>query len=568
MIVYRQPRRDESSRLLAQALAGQVGCLANSTRPDRAAVVHALIDAGEFAAAVADARSPDRDDVDRLSDDLLTVTLHLAAAADALWTGHADRAAQRIAHAQAALAGCAFVDLPARVTRGVSEGFAYYSLGPEMYADAARRWAESVRPHDVSCIGLRTIGLTLAASAAAGLQSIGVVAQACSVRPRGHPFDRRVSVGEELARRLTTMPSGWCLIVDEGPGISGSSLAGAAHALSKIGVADHRIVLMPAYTPDVARLATRAEWQRHPVWPADYHQTWIASGRLRGEFNADDMLDIAAGAWRRRTALDGVAPAVHPQHERRKYRVQRQQSTAWVKFAGYGHYGATIAARAAASADAGWSLPAETLLNGWIRCPWIDAPFGVSRCTTAELTQLADYLTFIARTRATSDTAAVAPIAHMAVSNIRELWSDAAARAVEALLPTEPTAAVLVDGRLRPHEWWRQDQRLKKSDGLEHCDDHFFPGPCDIAWDIAGVVEEWQLEDDASAFLIRRFVDATADRSLPARLPFYRAAYLAFRAAYTKLSVEQLQPSDEAGRFAREHVRYKARLQTVIACAS
>ena len=43
---------------------------------------------------------------------------------------------------------------------------------------------------------------------------------------------------------------------------------------------------------------------------------------------------------------------------------------------------------------------------------------------------------------------------------------------------------------LAPHEWLRLDDgNVRKTDAIAHGDDHLFPGPTDIAWDLAGAIE-------------------------------------------------------------------------------
>src|SRR5207244_3469305 len=65
--------------------------------------------------------------------------------------------------------------------------------------------------------------------------------------------------------------------------------------------------------------------------------------------------------------------------------------------------------------------------------------------------------------------------------------------ALEVILPIE--RPVIADGRMQPHKWLCTADRLwLKLDGTTHGDDHFFPGPCDIAWDIAGAIVEWELD--------------------------------------------------------------------------
>ena len=72
------------------------------------------------------------------------------------------------------------------------------------------------------------------------------------------------------------------------------------------------------------------------------------------------------------------------------------------------------------------------------------------------------------------------------------------------LLPVErPT---LCDSRMMPYEWLvADDGRWLKLDAAIHGDDHFFPGPCDIAWDLAGIVVEWNLTGSARQFLLDKY---------------------------------------------------------------
>ena len=63
-------------------------------------------------------------------------------------------------------------------------------------------------------------------------------------------------------------------------------------------------------------------------------------------------------------------------------------------------------------------------------------------------------------------------------------------RALRVLRP------LIVDGRLQPWEWIVTRQGvLLKTDASSHGDDHFLPGPTDIAWDLAGVIVDWDLDE-------------------------------------------------------------------------
>jgi hypothetical protein len=78
----------------------------------------------------------------------------------------------------------------------------------------------------------------------------------------------------------------------------------------------------------------------------------------------------------------------------------------------------------------------------------------------------------------------------------------------------------------------------------------------DIAWDAAAISVEWGLEDSGRALLIRELRDANLIR----RLPFYEAAYSAFRAAYAAMAAGSLAECADAHRFRLLEQRYTSRL--------
>src|SRR5205823_335230 len=88
------------------------------------------------------------------------------------------------------------VELPAQIRCKVAEGYAFYAVYPETYAAAAAR---ASLPPEVRIIGIRSIGTSLAAMVAAGA---GARALPISVRPVGHPFDRRLALSPELEAEL------------------------------------------------------------------------------------------------------------------------------------------------------------------------------------------------------------------------------------------------------------------------------------------------------------------------------------------------------------------------------
>jgi hypothetical protein len=138
-------------------------------------------------------------------------------------------------------------------------------------------------------------------------------------------------------------------------------------------------------------------------------------------------------------------------------------------------------------------------------------------------------------------------------------WMEGMRAAVEA------RPAVAVDGRMMPWEWLRTGQGRVKCDGLDHHDDHFWPGTQDIAWDLAGAMVEWGLDAAVREDLLARYErHAGADPGIRAVLPFHEAAYLAWRLGYTSLAAETLGGSEDGLRMARDRDGYAGLLRAAL----
>ena len=116
---------------------------------------------------------------------------------------------------------------------------------------------------------------------------------------------------------------------------------------------------------------------------------------------------------------------------------------------------------------------------------------------------------------------------------------------------------VIADARMMPHEWvGTTSGAMIKTDGAGHGDDHFFPGPCDIAWDLAGAIIEWKLPPSAADFLMDAYRRLSGDNPR-SRLDHYLLAYALFRTGYCKMASEAMQGTDEHGRLLRAFHAYR-----------
>jgi hypothetical protein len=131
--------------------------------------------------------------------------------------------------------------------------------------------------------------------------------------------------------------------------------------------------------------------------------------------------------------------------------------------------------------------------------------------------------------------------------------------AIAVSLPIE--RPVIPDARMSPHEVVRaRDGQLFKTDATSDGDDHLLPGPTDIAWDLAGVIHEWDLSTSAAATLLDRYRRRSGDDAR-ARLPGYLVAYGLFRAAFWKMAADSSRGDDEHPRLVAAFARARTRLE-------
>ena len=151
----------------------------------------------------------------------------------------------------------------------------------------------------------------------------------------------------------------------------------------------------------------------------------------------------------------------------------------------------------------------------------------------------------------------------MAVTNASQSLGSWAVGPIERLAASarqfeEPRVAV--DGRMLPHEWIANGERLMKTDALDHHDDDFWPGCRDIGWDVAGAIVEFDLSSQASSYFVNAYERESGDRTIARRLPFYRCAYLCYRQAYATLAADTLGDSREGRAFTALRQRYRRSL--------
>lgn len=473
------------------------------------------------------------------------------------------------------------VPLPNRIEVRLPEGYAFYALYPESYIEAARCLPVT---GSICVIGIRSIGTGLAALVAAAVDASTLF----TLRPIGHPFERTINIAPALADELLGDADATYVIVDEGPGLSGSSFGAVADFLETQGVDRDRIVFLPGHGGDLGPHACERHRRRwadatRPVVGADALllagrlQTWAAAllGPLEGP-----LQDISGGGWRARIWPDETDwPAADAKQERRKFLARAGGADWLLKFAGLGAEGERKLARARALHAAGFVPEPRGLLHGFLVERWVDAarvdPEAVDRAEF--VTHVGRYLAARAQlfpVDAASGGSLVDLFEMLRVNSASELGERRAA-VIDRWRPMlGPLAGqvrpIEIDGRCDAHEWLRlADGRFLKTDALDHHAGHDRIGCQDIGWDIAGAVIELDLSTEEQAKLCSIVGRGTRRPVDMALLAFLTPCYLAFRLALHRLASQTLGgwPA-EAARNAAAADRYAKRLDELLGSAS
>jgi hypothetical protein len=524
-----------------------------------------LIEIGALESALADTIFGDADGLDPRIDRCRAASLAIAHVLWHSWHGQVADTRYWWHRFRLVLERIEDQQLPPEVDIIRPEGYAYYSLYPEMYLQAAKRCHAVLGSFPAVCIGLRSIGSSLSAVVAASLTELGCRVESFTVRPRGHPYARAVHIDPRLTAQMTARPHATFVVVDEGPGISGSSIAGTARMLHELGIPAERIVLFPSWCTDGSHLRSpdaREIWTRHRQFTTSFEEVWLDSGRLATVFPGE-LRDFSAGAWRGAVYSDHAEyPAVQPQHERRKYLLTTKAGDGnpkLLRFVGLGRAAQAKVRRAELLADAGFTPAPEHAAHGFVLQSFVPGhPVSPGKADAQLIEMTASYLAHLCRVHASAPSVTDSSLREMIAVNVSEGLRNSRLDQRARDLPggTWAERPVELDARMLAHEWIRTPAGYLKVDTMDHHDDHFFPGRQDIAWDVAAAAVELRLSRAAEQHLIECYRTRSGDQAIAERLPLYSVAYLAFRLGYTRLAITVLGDSADAKRFARDSHRY------------
>jgi hypothetical protein len=468
----------------------------------------------------------------------------------------------------------------------VPEGFQSYALYPEAYILSARRWMrkhQTITPKKVTIIGLRSIGTTLSAVIAVALRSRGWQTERCSVRPTGDPFHRTTSLDHPLNHRP------WVIIADEGPGLSGSSMASVAAAVVEAGGDAERLSFFPGHAGEPGAKATpevRYWWETIPRfvtsprslrWEGNSLRQCLALESFNGPAQFEELSD---GAWRAKAYPDESCwPPITRPFRSTKLRCSGSdgRSVIW-KFVGFGPWiddqtdgSSQPLSQSINRANLGWTPAPVGTSHGYLAVPWIPGtPLRPSDADDSRIIEhLGRYIVQVAGPPMRSDEHLVATerLAQMLYSNtIEALAKTAAQRTRDFFGPAQglrncPTYG---DGRMAPHKWLRAgDGRIWKTDGVLHHADHTVVGKQPVLWDVAATLIEWKLNARSAARLVGTIEQGGIRIDLGV-LKFYCLSYAAFKLGQMAFCEQTESEPREKARISRARRDYQHALRSLL----
>jgi hypothetical protein len=529
LFVFRKHRDLLSTRELLDDLKAEIHFLSQG----QGSVIDALVRAGEIETGLEDEGSSAAALMSAVTDQLACVAC-----------GRTGVSAQLLQAVESS-------ELPGYVRCSHPEGFSYYGLNPLDFADLAGKLQPQLAP-GVWVIGIRTVGSTLGACLAAALRPRGTLAERSTVRPEGEPYQRKTTFRPAQIEWIHAGIERHAdfVVVDEGPGFSGSTFLSVADALIEAGVAASSIVLMGSrsFPTRTAGAEQIRKWERFRSYTIEYgRRTPAAAGRRLG-----------GGTWRELVYRDRSQwPASWIEQERIKH--LSTDGRAWFKFEGFGRFGKRVRDQARDLANAGFA-PRLFGFESAFGCYEFVAgrPLTARDLSAGFLSQLAGYCAFRAKNFSAQDVDVVT-LGEMLRVNLDAEFGLALP---SGSLPLE--RPVYADCRMLPHEWLAvREGRIVKSDAVGHGEGHQLPGPVDIAWDLAGVVVEWGLRHAEAEFFLEDYRRQSGDDARK-RISAYLLAYSVQRMAQCRMAAASTRALREPKHLREAYESYRQRVKVLL----
>jgi len=543
MLVFGDPQFEIETRVVVSNLLKQLEKLRSECDRYQDSILMSardlLIGCGQLEQGIADAR-PDASGVMKMTD--LAADLFLASV-------RGDRMPAPILSALRQEISPLISGQLQKITIKIPEGFAFYCLYPEQYITAAETWLRTTSIGSALVIGIRTIGTSLSALVQAVLRAAQFPSGRITVRPRGHPFQRSALLPDFSGE------FDHALIVDEGPGLSGSSMASVAKALAFKGMKSisffpaHRNGPGPSASIQVKEIWNSISSVVSPFEPEIQLGPVSLKEKLESEsqkiLRTDNLefSDLSAGNWRNTVfRSENDWPPVVPIFERTKYLLAAEDGhgALW-KFAGLGagpDFEPTAfrsLEKQARLSESGFAAEPLQIIDGFLGCRWYPGqPLTRNELDRAMIQTLAAYLVEAAGPKLTMESLeqSISRLSEMILLNLNEALGEGFAVGARAFVQSAPPDIHLPtygDGRMAPHEWIRTEKgNVLKTDCWGHAFDHTCVGCQSVLWDVAGAILEWRMNHEQLSVFMKQLSDGGLF-FVRETLTFYLLGYASFR---------------------------------------
>jgi hypothetical protein len=448
------------------------------------------------------------------------------------------------------------LEVPERIDVSPPEGFTYYALHPTDFIGVLGKVPRE--PRACAVVGIRSIGTTLSAMVLGALLAEGRPATRITVRPTGHPYSRKTDFSALQLAWVEQNFNAHFLVVDEGPGRSGSTFLSVAEALRRAGVPRENITLVGSREPDIKSLCADDAIRR---WRQFRFIATSPSVNRRFE----RCTYIGSGDWRKfLLPPDTTWPESWTQMERLKF--VSPDGKHLYKFEGMGPFGVKSRIRAFQLADAGFGPSVCEAEDGFLSYSLVQGRrLQPEDADSRVLDQIAQYCAFRFSEFPCTASSGTPQLRQMLEFNIRQEFGITLSFREDDFCDGRQ---VITDGSMQPHEWIAgRSGRIIKVDGVDHGDNHFFPGPCDIAWDLAGASVEWKMSSAATKYMLDRF-RIVSGLDVSSRFDLYRLAYLVFRLGFCKMGISTVVGSPEETRLRKAYDTYRTQAHALLALAT
>ncbi|HVA92409.1 MAG TPA: hypothetical protein VNL71_21510, partial [Chloroflexota bacterium] len=241
--------------------------------------------------------------------------------------------------------------------------------------------------------------------------------------------------------------------------------------------------------------------------------------------------DLSWGQWHAKEA------PLLPQLERRKLLLWDREREVVAKFVGFGATGHLKARLARDLAGMKMAPTYRGFAHGFLLLNWEGASILDPRDPAARQVVLDAAPGYYAHLRRTYPAEIAVEFDDLAqtVEEISEAWLGDGhgdlVRRQAGMAAGADACALLGDQRPEPAEWAVRGASVVKVDAADHFLDHSWARNQDIAFDLAGFIEQWALTTVERARLLDSYVSRSADPGVHARLPFFHAVFAAHRLA-------------------------------------